>query len=272
VSNQDDFFTPQEVDRQIDQVSQRKTGEQADAEAMAYLRSFYGMDARQEREALDRIWNRIADATPPFAAHIQHNVQQREEVLPMQNQPTLLSNRDRNGQGKTFWQRLGVLAAVVFLAALVGSLAFVFYAVRQTPSGPASGGPKPPVVGTTAPAKPTTATSAPFKVIAANVAVTPDSIAGMACGTNLTVTYTATIDVVPNGPGGTVQFTYTVNNGRSQAPASLTFAPGQTSKTYSFTWSGALPADHTYPSQGGIQITSPNQLTSPLVKPSGTCK
>ncbi|HEY7413626.1 MAG TPA: hypothetical protein VH593_00415, partial [Ktedonobacteraceae bacterium] len=81
----------------------------------------------------------------------------------------------------------------------------------------------------------------------------------------------ATIYVAPNGPGGTVQFTYTDNNGRQSTPASITFNPGQTSRTYSFTWSGALPADHTSPGAGGIQITSPNQLTSQLVTPTGTC-
>ena len=111
----------------------------------------------------------------------------------------------------------------------------------------------------------------PFKVTSVDMAVTPGSIAGIACGTNVTVTYKATIHVAANSPGGTVKFSYTVNNGRGQTMASVTFAPGETSKVYSFTWSGALPGDHTYPGQGGINVTSPNQLISPLVKPSGTC-
>jgi hypothetical protein len=110
-----------------------------------------------------------------------------------------------------------------------------------------------------------------FQVTGVTMAVSPSSIAGLACGTNLTVTYTATIAVAANGPGGTVQFTYTTTNGRGDAPASVGFNPGQTSKTYSFTWSGALPADHTAPGPGGIQITSPNQLTSQLVAPTGQC-
>jgi RNA polymerase sigma factor (sigma-70 family) len=77
--------------------------------------------------------------------------------------------------------------------------------------------------------------------------------------------------VRPNSVGGTVQFEYTVNNGRGQTPASITFSSGQTIRTYTFTWSGALPADHTYPGPGGIQVTSPNQLTSPIVAPTGMC-
>jgi len=112
--------------------------------------------------------------------------------------------------------------------------------------------------------------SAAFLVTQIDMAVSP-SIQGLACGTSIVVTYTATIHVAANSPGGTVQFSYTVNNGRGQTPASITFSPGQTTQTYTFTWSGTLPADHTYPGPGGIQVTSPNQLTSSLVAPTGMC-
>src|SRR6266852_2445204 len=103
------------------------------------------------------------------------------------------------------------------------------------------------------------------------MAVSPTSIQGLSCGTSLVVTYTATIHVAADSPGGTVLFSYTVNNGRGQTSASVTFSPGQTIRTYTFTWSGALPADHTYPGPGGIQVTSPNQLTASLVAPTGRC-
>jgi len=114
-------------------------------------------------------------------------------------------------------------------------------------------------------------TSAKFQVTQVDMTVSPTSIQGLSCGTSVVVTYTATIHVAANSPGGTVQFSYTVNNGRGQTPASVTFSPGQTVRTYTFTWSGALPADHTYPGPGGIQVTSPNQLTSTLVAPTGMC-
>jgi predicted thioesterase len=112
---------------------------------------------------------------------------------------------------------------------------------------------------------------AAFQVTKVDMAVSPASIQGLSCGTSTVVTYTATIHVAANSPGGTVQFSYTVNNGRGQTPASIKFNPGETTKAYTFTWSGALPADHTYPGPGGIQVTSPNQLTSPLVAPTGLC-
>lgn len=278
MSTHDDFFTPEEIDRQINQVMQRKEGEQADAEVIACLRSFYGIDAQQEQGMLDRVWSRIEDAALP----LQHNLQQQQERgrggIAMQNQPAQISNLGTHRRSTTFMQRLGVLAAVVFLVALVGSMAILFYSIRHNPGGPATGGPKPgptittiPPTSTPLPTPTPTTKPVPFKVTSVAISVTPTSIAGIACGTNVTVTYTATIHVMPHGPGGTVQFGYTVNNGRSQNTASATFAPGETSKSYSFTWSGALPADHTYPEPGGIDVTSPNQLNSPLVGPAGTC-
>ncbi len=262
MAEQDEFFVPEEVDRQIERVSQFKEGDRRDAEALAYLRSFYQADAQQEQETLDRIWNRIAGAT-----RFEQAIQESKKELPTQNPQTQYSagamgNSHRSHPRRTsLMQRLGILAAAVFLVALVGSLALVFYAVRQTHGGTAS----PHPTATLAPAR------VPLKVTSVTMSVTPGSIAGVSCGTNLTVTYTALFHVRPNSAGGTVQFAYTVNNGRGQTPASIHFNPGETTKAYTFTWSGALPADHTYPQPGGIQVTSPNQLTSPLVAPAGRC-
>ncbi|HEX9038724.1 MAG TPA: hypothetical protein VF808_17210 [Ktedonobacterales bacterium] len=110
-----------------------------------------------------------------------------------------------------------------------------------------------------------------FQVTSVSMAVSPPSIAGLRCGTQVTVTYTATFHLAPSGPGGTLQFLYTVNNGRGDNPARLSVAPGQTTATYQFQWAGPLPPDHTYPEAGGVMVTSPNSITSPLAGPSGTC-
>jgi hypothetical protein len=261
MADQDEFFTPEEVDRQIEAVSQLKKGERADAEALAYLRSFYQAGAQQEQDTLERMWKRIAGATPS-----EYYQRENEKELYLQrDQQTQHGDMGRLGPQRprrtSLMQRIGVLAAAVFLVALVGSMAVVFYAVRHTNGGAGPGTPT---------STPTTQ-AVPFKVTSVTMSVMPASIEGTACGTNLTVTYTATIHVAPKSAGGTVQFTYTVNNGRGQTPASITFSPGETTKTYSFTWSGALPVDHTYPQPGGIEVTSPNQLISPLVAPTGMC-
>ena len=139
-------------------------------------------------------------------------------------------------------------------------------------------GATPTSISTSTPAPtPTTPTAtapnpaAQFKVTSIDMAVNPTSIGGISCSTNLTVTYTATFHVPASSPGGIVQFGYTVNNGRAESMASLTFVPGETTRTYTFTWQGNLPIDHTYPEPGGIMVTSPNQLTSSLVGPTGMC-
>lgn len=269
MDEQDDFFTPEEVDTQIERVSQLQAGERADARAMAYLRSFYRMDARQEQEALTRIWKRVREAAPatqPAAPPAQES----KELIAMQQQPVLFSNRPP-AQGRTLRQRLGILAAIVVLVALVGSLALLFSATRVHPGGPASGGP-PPTASSTVAHTPTPTHRTPLRVTSIDLAVAPDSIAGLSCGTSVTVKYTATIHVAANSAGGTVTFGYTVNNGRSQNTASVYFAAGETHKMYTFTWSGPLPIDHTYPQPGGISVTSPNPLLSPLLGPSGRCR
>src|SRR5205085_412066 len=191
--------------------------------------------------------------------------QESVKELPMQNPQTQYSNIGRppgsHPRRTSLMRRLSILAAAVFLLALVGSMALVFYAVRHNNGGSAS--PHPTATLSTA--------HVPLKVTSVSMSVTPESIANFSCGTNVTVTYTALFHVRPNSAGGTVQFEYTVNNGRGQTPASITFNPGETTKSYTFTWSGALPLDHTYPEPGGVQVTSPNQLTSPLVAPTGQC-
>jgi len=119
-------------------------------------------------------------------------------------------------------------------------------------------------------AVPPTPTPTPFTVQSVTISVDPSSVASYACGTNITVTYTATFVVASHSPGGTVQFMYTVNNGHSDQSASLTFAAGETTKTYTFTWSGNLPDDHTYPGIGKVITSSPNQVSNGA-QPSGQC-
>jgi hypothetical protein len=113
--------------------------------------------------------------------------------------------------------------------------------------------------------------AAPFQVTSVSMTVNPTSIAGLACGTQTTITYTATFHIAAGGPGGTIQFDYSVNNGRSQTSTSISVAAGQTTATYSFTWSGKLPSDHTFPEGGGVVVNSPNAVTSSLLAPTGSC-
>lgn len=132
-----------------------------------------------------------------------------------------------------------------------------------------------PAQATDTPTATTTPLASPtgiaLTVIHIDMAVSPKSLNSYACGTTVTVTYTATFHFPANNAGGQVAFQYTTNNGRSNTQAGLTVQPGQTAVPYQFTWSGALPADHTMPEPGGIMVTSPNSLTSSLLGPSGSC-
>ena len=117
----------------------------------------------------------------------------------------------------------------------------------------------------------TTAAPSAFQVTSVDIATSP-SLTGITCGTQLTEVYTATFHLAPGGPAGAIVFQYTTNNGRGTSPnVSLPVAAGQTTAVYQFTWSGKLPADHTAPGPGGVMVSAPNALTSPLVAPSGSC-
>src|SRR5260221_7866661 len=114
-------------------------------------------------------------------------------------------------------------------------------------------------------------TAAAFKVTSIEMAVSPPSIAGIACGTQITVTYTATFHIAANSPGGTIQLLYTWNDGHASPSASAIVGPGETTATYSFTWSGKLLVDNVNPGYGGVITSSPNAVNSPFVKPDGVC-
>ncbi len=260
----DEFFQPEKVDEQIERLFRQPPSASGDAELMAYLRSLSATQGAQERETLNRMWARIADAQPG----VQSQSSGKGTIIPMQEWQTqgnaALSSQNKH---RPLARRLGLLVAALVLIVLVSGMTIVFNAVRPSSSGSPGGTGGHPTTPTTA----VTPKTAPFQVTGVDMAVSPSSIAGMSCGSHVTVKYTATFHVAAHSAGGTVLFSYTVNNGRSQAQASLTFAPGETTKSYTFSWQGALPADHTYPGQGGVEVTSPNHLISQMVAPHGSC-
>lgn len=123
----------------------------------------------------------------------------------------------------------------------------------------------------TIPSSPSNSATAPFNVTSVGLTVKPDSIAGLACGTPITLHYTAIFHIAPKGPGGTIQFGYTTNNGRSETAGSVVVVPGQTITTYKFSVTGTLYPDHTFPGVAIVMTHSPNTVQSPGVKPTGAC-
>jgi hypothetical protein len=118
----------------------------------------------------------------------------------------------------------------------------------------------------------TTNAAATFRVTSIEMFVTPTTTSTWKCGSYIQVVYNAVFHVVSGPTGGTIVFSYTLNNGRSQMPEKLTILPGQRQSNFVFTWQGSLPADHTYPGPGGVLVTSPNYMLSRMVSPSGGCR
>lgn len=160
-------------------------------------------------------------------------------------------------------QRGPAVAATLSAFLVVALLAGVFFMFGRGGLRPGGTGGSPAVTATTA--------TTPLRVTSVDLAVSPQSIAGEACGASVTFTYTATFHLPAHSAGGVIQFAYTLNNGRSQTSASVRAPAGATSVTATFTSSGALPVDHTYPAPAIVMVTSPNQIMSPSVTPSGSC-
>ena len=109
----------------------------------------------------------------------------------------------------------------------------------------------------------------PFQVVGIGISTNPASLSGIACGNTITVVYTATITIAPDSNAGTVQLVWTVGN---QHPgASVNFAPTQTVQTITFSETGKVGRFSPFPHGASLASTSPNAVSSALVKPTGVC-
>jgi len=109
----------------------------------------------------------------------------------------------------------------------------------------------------------------PFQVIGISISTTPATLTGIACESDITVVYTATITIAADSNAGTVQLTWTVGN--SHPAVSVTFAPTQTVKTITYSETGKIGRFSPFPHGALLASTSPNAVSSALVKPSGVC-
>jgi hypothetical protein len=117
---------------------------------------------------------------------------------------------------------------------------------------------------------PTPAPSAPFTVTSDSVAVTPE-VTGHRCGSHMDTTYTITFNIAPGGPGGTISFQYSLSSHAEGETGSVNVAAGQTTATYTFTWSGTIDNSGFQPPSGFVTVTAPNQLTMVSGSPEQGC-
>ena len=119
-----DFFLPERVDEQVEQLSQ------AEAPLVGDLKAYYRIEQQEDRVSLERAWKRVSARLPrnrdlsrsptePLPIPSLQAPQERtlqERTLRMRNH---VSEVSREGN---FSRRLGVLVAVLVAAVLVGSL------------------------------------------------------------------------------------------------------------------------------------------------------
>lgn len=131
----DDFFTPEEVDTQIDsllhsagQLQEPKTQE---ARIVAQIHRFYAQTPDSQLYTLTRAWKRIIEEHQPVKlpspAKGNHVVMQNtQEVQPIhKDKPNMLKRQPLR-------QRLSMLAAILVVGLLIGGMVLVINATRQT--------------------------------------------------------------------------------------------------------------------------------------------
>ncbi len=121
-------------------------------------------------------------------------------------------------------------------------------------------------------ASPTSAqASGPLHLTGVALGVNPSSFSGIPCGTTTNIVFTASISVAENG-GGTVSYTWNLFN--TTMPGSVTFAPGETDKTVTYTLSNyTVQLSSTSSVFGSLSAnTSGNALSSSRNGPGGVCK
>jgi hypothetical protein len=132
----DEFFTSEEVDEQIEFLShmlaQHRATHARTAQAISQLHDFYMRNSEEHTRALERVWLRIVEQHQ-FA---QQSSQKKGQQISMQSYPGGQQEQPAHyhhtsHKQRTFARPLSILAAVLFIAILVGSMAFVFNAARQ---------------------------------------------------------------------------------------------------------------------------------------------
>ncbi len=141
MSKRDEHFVPEQVDEQIDALTQLgKTSPSPTARLVANLRVVY----QEDEEIVKQVWTRLAQ---PDEERRRTNARQRNA------QDQLLSIRREGPQKRKHFRWLETLAAVLVVGILVGSLAFLFES-KQSLSGSAGPSTSTPHMYTPTPGSP----------------------------------------------------------------------------------------------------------------------
>lgn len=136
--NDNEFFRPEEVDDQIDSLSwkrgQSPENDPQAARTVSRLQQYYAKNSQKYAVPLEQAWKRIVEEQQ----HIQKKQQRKGRLISMQGyqgeqgDPQTMNSRATSEPKKRSWaQRLGVLAAVLFVGLLVGGTVLVMHSVSQ---------------------------------------------------------------------------------------------------------------------------------------------
>ncbi len=113
---------------------------------------------------------------------------------------------------------------------------------------------------------------APLHITGVVIGVSPSNISNIACGASTNLVFTATITSNSGNLGGQVPYTWSINH--TNISGSVTFTPGQTTKTVAYTLSGVV-IQLSSPSavSGLIAVGNPgSSITSSTVGLTGVCR
>lgn len=102
-----------------------------------------------------------------------------------------------------------------------------------------------------------------------SIVTNPSVLSKVSCNSTTNIAFTATIMVDAGSSGGSVAYTWAANG--SSTPGHVTFDPGQTSKTVTYTLNNVLVQYNSANTNVTLTVNSPNTIASAPSKPIGNC-